>query len=345
MVEPDAGQRGIQRANGPVVAMAPGCADSVDFSGLLIARRFCRGMLATMDAADSPTPTQGAEAALLRGVWSFLAVMVSSLVAPFFGEEIEAYVNAAALLAWIPGIRALLLLAEGLGSRGLWRATIGMFWSFVLLEVVLHGVDSQERTAEGLVVIASVLATLGIVVYMFHDPAKRAAGADAESRLRPLVGVGIGLLIVLKVLAKGAFATKYWAVRGLGRLFADANLEMIELVLFAALGLLAFGSLMGFGIVLVRRGRSDPLLRTAGWLSLLAVAAELAIVLPLVAEAIGAPAAAANAPVATAGSEPRWEDLAGQVPQVGWQLTMVWMLLQLRARAMAAPGRSFLTDG
>ena len=296
-----------------------------------------------MEDAYSPTP--GAEAALLRGVWSFLAVVVWSLAFPFCEKEIEAYVNAAALLVWIPGIRALLLLAEGLGSRGLWRATIGMFWAFVLLEVVLHGIDSQERTAEVLVVLACVLATLGIVVYMFHDPAKRKGGQDVGTRLRPFVGVGIGLLILLKVLAKGAFWTKYLAARSLGRVFQQAGLEVIEMGLFVALGLLAFGSLTGFGVVLVRRGRSDPVLRVAGWLTLLAVAAELAIVLPVVAAAIDAPAAAATAPVATAGSEPQLESLAGQLPQVGWQLTMVWMLMQLRARALAAAGRSFLMDG
>ena len=271
--------------------------------------------------------------------------MVWSLAFPFCEKEIEAYVNAAALLVWIPGIRALLLLAEGLGSRGLWRATIGMFWAFVLLEVVLHGIDSQERTAEVLVVLACVLATLGIVVYMFHDPAKRKGGQDVGTRLRPFVGVGIGLLILLKVLAKGAFWTKYLAARSLGRVFQQAGLEVIEMGLFVALGLLAFGSLTGFGVVLVRRGRSDPVLRVAGWLTLLAVAAELAIVLPVVAAAIDAPAAAATAPVATAGSEPQLESLAGQLPQVGWQLTMVWMLMQLRARALAAAGRSFLMDG
>lgn len=300
-------------------------------------------MLAAMDAAYSPTP--GAEAALLRGVWSFLAVMVLSLVSPFCGKEIEAYVNAAALVAWIPGIRALLLLAEGLGSRGLWRATIGTFWAFVLLEVVLHGVDSQERTAEGLVVIACVLATLGIVVYMFHDPTKRQESSDPGTRLRPLVGVGIGLLILLKVLAKGAFMTKYFAARSLGRLFAAANLEVIEMGLFVALGLLAFGSLTGLGVVLVRRGRSDPVLRVAGWLSLLAVAAQIVLVFAAVGAAIDAPAAAASAPVAPAGSESTLEDLAAEIPHVGWQLTMIWMLWQLRARALAAAGRSFLTDG
>lgn len=314
-----------------------------DFSAMLIATKVCCGMLSTMDAAHVPTP--GAESALLRGVWSFLAVMVLGLVTPFCDKQIEAYVNAAALVVWIPGIRALLLLAAGLDSRGLWRATIGTFWAFVLLEVVLHGVDSQERTAEGLVVIACVLATLGIVVYMFHDPTKRKESSDPGMRLRPLVGVGIGLLILLKALAKGAFMTKYFAARSIGRLLTAANLEVIEMGLFVALGLLAFGSLAGLGIVLVRRGRSDPVLRVAGWFSLLAVAAELALLVSFVADAIEAPAVAASAPVATAGGEPVLVDLAEQLPQVGWQLTMVWMLLQLRARAMAAAGRSFLMDG
>lgn len=299
-------------------------------------------MLTTMDAAYSPTP--GAEAALLRGVWSFLAVMVLSVAVFFCDKEIQAYVNAAGLVAWIPGIRALLLLAEGLGSRGLWRATIGIFWAFVLSEVVLHGVDSQERTAEGLVVIACVLATLGILVYMFHDPTKRKESSDPSNNLRPLVGVGIGLLILLKVLAKGAFWTKYLAARSLGRMFEHASLEVIELGLFVALGLLAFGSLAGLGIVLVRRGRSDPLLRVAGWLSLVAVAAELALVVSAVADVVDESAAATSTPAAAAGSEPLWADLAGQIPQVGWLLTMAWLLMQLRARALAAAGRSFLTD-
>ena len=35
---------------------------------------------------------------------------------------------------------------------------------------------------------------------------------------------------------------------------------------------------------------------------------------------------ATSTPAAAAGSEPLWADLAGQIPQVGWLLTMAWLV-------------------
>lgn len=286
-------------------------------------------MTASPPALTYP-PDHDVPRALLLGACSFAVSFALGLASDLADEPFGAWLTAASFVVWIPAVRALLLIAAGIESRALWRATLGMFWSELLLEVFVRGTDTDDRGAAGLVVLLAWLGTIGVLVYLFRP----AAQTDAtKGTVKLFAIVGAGLLVALKALAKLKFFAAHAAVRGAGGLFKTVSLEGFEIALTVVLSVWLFASLFAIAIVLVRRGARDRLFAVCGWVSLASLAATLVLLAVTLAAAIDDKA-----------TEPPMHDLVLEVPHAVWTLAMLALLLTLRRRALpAAPDRLSLT--
>lgn len=203
---------------------------------------------------------------LWLGAWGFFVSGGLSLAAQLWPGEEAWYLGAAGLIAWIPGVRALLFLGEALRSGGLAPGAIGLFWAAVLLEMLKQPLDGLDHDRQVWVTMLGWLGFVGLLCYVLRP---RASGESAHSRTKVFAGVGIGLLLLGKLLAK----TKLWHFFGLSRLTrlltGSLDPEAMELLLMLAIGLLAAGCNWALGISLIRRRAVHVMFGIVGWFTLI----------------------------------------------------------------------------
>jgi hypothetical protein len=207
------------------------------------------------------TPSPYLRARLLTGVRAALlagALLVASDVISLLQGKPQGFTPAhalswSALLPMILVLQTYQELGQEVGSTGLRKSSLGLFWTFGLLQLLGLTDVGIQRSWQIAILVAVALGLLGLLGFL----AGQAPNASSKTAAYGYVGaLAVGLLLVLKVLAKGGLLSKFLLVKFFAKFFAKwvpkANLESVESIAALMLLISAVFFLIWLGISKIR---------------------------------------------------------------------------------------------
>jgi hypothetical protein len=252
------------------------------------------------------SPSPSLRARLYTGAWAVMVaggLTVAEAAVELSQGKVQGFAPAHAL-GWATLLPLYLVLwtfqdlAREVRSGGLRRSSLGLFWTFCFLQV-LEFADLKILPVgwEVALVVAVAIGMIGLLASLSisegpaqagpnagqspsetppaapadaKSPAEAPPDSSAKSKVGIIGGLVVGLLLLIKALAKGNLFVKVVAFRFLGRMAKKLNLDTAEALAFVALLLLGIGFWIWFAVSKIRlRHKLGGAAALAGWAEIL----------------------------------------------------------------------------